>query len=347
MDKPTGNGILEDFRIDFQDCWQRLPNKTLFLVLLTAWLALFQFLGNSTFGFVPTPSLLQWMYSVFQPASEAGAAAGDEGHGLIVPFLVVGLFWWKRKELLALPLTAWWPGLLLLGLGLGLHILGFVAQQPRISIIGMFTGIYGLMGLAWGWAWLRMTFFPFFLFVFCVPLGTLSLAITFPLQMLVCKLVELVCHNLLAIDIIRTGTQLVDPTGHYNYEVAAACSGMRSLVAIFLMATVYSFLCFRTWWKRVLLMSTALPFSVLGNLLRMLMIVVAAEMGGQKAGNYVHDSSVISLVPYVPAMVGLFYLGQLLERGEVTKPVPLSAVTVVPQPPSPDTSAINPERAPV
>ena len=41
MEKQPGNGILEEFRIEFADCWQRVPNKGFFLVLLTAWLALF------------------------------------------------------------------------------------------------------------------------------------------------------------------------------------------------------------------------------------------------------------------------------------------------------------------
>ena len=97
--------------------------------------------------------------------------AADDGHGNFVPFLVLGLFWWKRKELLALPLQIWWAGLLILVVGMVLHVLGYALQQPRLSIVALFTGIYGLMGLAWGREWLRQSAFPFFLFVFCIPLG--------------------------------------------------------------------------------------------------------------------------------------------------------------------------------
>ncbi len=71
MEKDTGNGILEDFRIQFLECWQGLPNKGLFLVLLAAWLALFQFLGNSTLGYISTPSLLSERRFV-TPAAVAG-----------------------------------------------------------------------------------------------------------------------------------------------------------------------------------------------------------------------------------------------------------------------------------
>jgi hypothetical protein len=48
MEKQPVNGVLEDFRIEFLECWHRMPNKGFFLVLLAAWLALFHFLGNST-----------------------------------------------------------------------------------------------------------------------------------------------------------------------------------------------------------------------------------------------------------------------------------------------------------
>jgi hypothetical protein len=44
-DQPT-DGILEEFRIELLKCWEPLPNRGFFLVLLAAWLVLFQFLGK-------------------------------------------------------------------------------------------------------------------------------------------------------------------------------------------------------------------------------------------------------------------------------------------------------------
>jgi exosortase len=314
------NGILEDFRIQFMECWHRLPNKGLFLGLLVAWLALFQFLGNSTQGYISTPSLLEWMHTVYTGDDASGS---DDGRGRFIPFVVLALFWWKRKQLLALPLNTWWPGLLLVAFALALHLFGYLAQQTRISIIALFAGIYGLMGLAWGRQWLRESFFPFILFVFCVPLGWSAATITFPLQMLVCRVVEFICHNILAIDIVREGTKIMDPTGRYQYEVAAACSGIRSLFATLAVAIIYAMLCFRPWWKRGVLMVSAVPLAVLGNTIRMLAIVVAAEFWGQGAGNYVHEGGafgIISLLPYVAAFGGLMLLGHWLQESPA-KPV--------------------------
>lgn len=304
---------------DVVDCWRQLPNKGLFFALLFAWLVVFQFFGNSLLGYIHSPSLFAWLYAAYN----VGGSGSDDGHGNFVPFLVVGLFWWKRKELLALPLQIWLGGLLILMVGMMLHVLGYAIQQPRLSIVAMFTGIYGLMGLAWGREWLRKSVFPFFLFVFCIPLGGQGAVVTFPLRLLVTWLVSGTAH-LLGIDVLRVGTQLYDSSGTYQYEVAAACSGIRSLIAIFLLATIYGFMMFRSPWKRLLLMASAFPLAVLGNLARMLFIIVAAELGGQKAGNYIHESSLFSLIPYLPAIVGLLVMGRLMEKwgnaGESVEP---------------------------
>jgi exosortase/archaeosortase family protein len=133
----------------------------------------------------------------------------------------------------------------------------------------------------------------------------------------VSRLVEGICHVLLAIDVVRDGTILKDPANHYHYEVAAACSGIRSFVAIGLMAAVGAFVYFKQWWRRMALFALIIPLAVAGNVLRLLTIILAAEFGGQSAGNYVHEGGpggIISLLPYVPAVFGLMWAGRWLEE---------------------------------
>lgn len=315
MDAQPTNGILEAFRLEFLACWHRLPNKLPFLVLLAAWLALFQVRGNSTLGYVNTPSLFGYMYDAFSAGGQTSLLEAEESYALLIPAVVLGLFWMKRKELLQLDLGSWWPGLLLLSLGVFLHLLGYSVQQPRLSVVGFFTGIYGLMGMTWGRAWLRASFFPFFLFGFCVPIGSLAGPITFRLRLLVTQLVAFVCHYILAIDVNVQGNILIDPSSHYQYEIAAACSGIRSFIATFAFSVILAFVSFQGWWKRLVLIASAFPLAMLGNLLRMLTIIIAAEMGGQDWGNYVHEGGplgIFSLLPYIPAFFGLLTLEQWL-----------------------------------
>src|SRR5580765_687271 len=175
--------------------WRQIPEKGLFFPLLLAWLALFQFLGNSTFGYEDTPSLFRMMFIYYTKKNDFS----DDSHGTVIPLAVLGLLWWKRSELLAVKTRVWWPGLVMVAGSLLLHVLGYMIQQPRVSIVALFTGIYGLMGLAWGPQLLRASFFPFVLFVFMVPLGSLTESITFPLRLAVSNLVAFIVQNFLAI----------------------------------------------------------------------------------------------------------------------------------------------------
>jgi exosortase len=314
MNEVQSKAAPSDWWSDTMECWQRLPNKAFFFTLLAAWVLLFQFWGNSILGYVHTSSLFAWLYNAYT----VGGEENDSSYGQIIPFLVVGLFWWKRKELLALPLQIWWPGLLLLVAALALHLFGFLIQQPIPSIVALFMGIYGLMGMAWGREWLRHSVYPFFLFTFSIPLASHLNFILFPMRLLVTWLVEVVAH-IIGIGVLRQGTQLMDPSGAYGYDVAAACGGMRSLIAVVLLATVVAFGLLRSPWSRILLISLAAPLAIIGNMLRLLAIIFAAEMGGQSWGNYVHEGGpfgIIALLPYIPGIIGLLWAGRWLEKRE-------------------------------
>ena len=319
VDQKGGGGVgqelqdfLRTFPAEFAAGWQQLPNKALFFILLAVWLVLFQFLGNSTFGYIPTASIFRWMYAAYT------AQNSDDSHGLLIPIVVLVLLYWRRDKLLGMVHRTWWPGLLIFVVALALHIVGYVVQQPRVSIVALFTGIYGLMGLIWGREWLRLSFFPYFLLIFCVPLGSLAEPISFPLRLLVTKIVVVLSHTVLGINVVREGTRIFTPDRTFEYEIAAACSGIRSLIATFAISTIYAFLVFQKSWKRLLLIGAAIPFAVLGNVFRMMTIVMAAEAFGQSAGAYVHENGILSLLPYIPAIGGLLILGHWLREPETT-----------------------------
>jgi exosortase len=297
------DGIVEAFAAEFRERWRELPNKGLFLVLLTAWLLLFMRLGVSTLGYLYTASLPQWMLNIYLNPNS------DEVHGVLVPFLVLGLFWWKRHELLAIPPRTWWPALIGLALAALLHLAGYMVQQPRVSMVAMFAGIYCLIGLAWGPRWMARSFFPFVLFVFCIPLSSLPLfndRITFPLRMLSAWIVDLVAHLGLAPDLKREGTQLFyqGATHQWNVDIAPACSGIRGLTALSLMTISYGMIVFREPWKRLVMILSAIPLAVMNNVLRISFAVLVGRFLGedalkaveQKAGFYTFLFIAIPLV---------------------------------------------------
>lgn len=295
------------FREELARCWREMPYKGLFFALFGCWFALFWFLGNPTLGYVDSPAILGWLNWIYE-------ISADDRHGRLMPFVVLVLFWLRRKELLELPKRPWWPGVILLVLALGLHVLGYMIQQPQVCLVAFLAGIYALMGITWGWPWLKASFFPYFLMGFSVPVGSLIVAVTFPLRMAATNITAALCKSVLGINVIQDGTRIMDSLGQYQYEVAAACSGIRSLTATAAIAMIYGFMSFNKWWQRLLIIGSAVPLAVASNVFRLSSIIVAAEAFGQKAGNWIHNSTLMSLLPYVPAIGGMLLLGHLISR---------------------------------
>ncbi|MEI7729914.1 MAG: exosortase/archaeosortase family protein [Verrucomicrobiota bacterium] len=296
---------------EIREFLEAFPNKAFFSVVALGWLALFYFYGNSTFGYVSTNSLFRWLHGVYQ-------SSDDDAHGYLIPFVVVGLLWWRRNDIIGLKKDVCWPALLLVILGCAMHVLGYMVQQPRISLVAFVLGLYGITGLFWGGAWMRQAFIPFFMFVFCVPVSAISESLTVPLRLLATKITAWVAQHILGIGVLQVGNRLLEPEGRYSYEVAAACSGIRSLTAMLAITTVFGLVQFNRSWKRLMMMLLAVPLAIVANVVRLLMIVVAAEIFGQRGGYYVHDSEWLSLIPYVPAMVVVFLIGNWM-RDKTTK----------------------------
>jgi len=307
------SSLLDEIIADVRECWQRLPNKLLFGVMLLAWVLLFQFWGNITLGYVKTNSLFGWLNFVY-------TTSPDDEHGKLIPLVVLALFWWKRRDLMEVAKDTWWPAFAFIFLAIGLHLLGFRVQQTRFSAIAFVIGLYGMLGLVWGKEFMKRSFFPMFLFAFCVPLGTEADRITAPLRLLATKITAGVANGILGIGVMRDGTRVFDPAGQYQYEVAAACSGIRSLTAIFAFATIYSFITFQKNWKRLVMIVCAFPLAIISNVMRLLMIILAAELFDQNAGNMVHEHWFWSLLPYIPAIFGVLGLGYLLREPETSQP---------------------------
>ena len=313
------------WRSDCRAAWQTMPRKTMFLVLLGGWVALFHFCGNAAVAYVRTPSLFGWWWTVSTGGLEGAARNplkifdSEDAFAFVAPFVVLGLFWWRRADFLSLPKRTWWPALGLFVLALAMHLVGYMVQQARVSLLAFFVGVYALTGLTWGPRWLRASFFPFLLFGFCLPLASQADYVTFPLRLLATKITTAFSQVALGINVKQVGTHILDSAGSYQYEVAAACSGIRSLSAIQALAIVYGFLTFKTAWRRWVMIVSALPLAVAANVFRLTIIIIAAEAFGREAGNGVHESAWFSLVPYLPAIAGIIWLGHWLREDKQPK----------------------------
>ena len=246
-----------------------------------AGILLFQFWGNATHGYIVTNSLFYWW--VFQWVNRDS----ETQHAWLILALSLFLLWrnLRREGPGARPSTR--AALAALVCGLLLHAVGFIAQQPRISILALLAYTWGVLALAGGPRWGRASAFPIAFMVFAIPINALD-TIGFWLQMWVVQAGAHIAH-LVGIGVVRNGTQLFAPDGRYQYDVVAACSGIRSLMALTALSLFIGYLWFRPAWLRAAMLLLSFPLVYAGNVLRISSIIIAAQWGGQAWGDHVHD----------------------------------------------------------
>jgi exosortase len=279
-------------------------------------IVLFQFFGNATHGYINTNSLFWWWtFQWINPTSETE-------HGWLILALSAWLVWKNLKSADCgsriadgpnrtaeqpsaasgasaaagpgdfIPRSAFrnpqsvTAAFVALTAGLALHLVGFVAQQSRISIVALLVFTWGVLRLGGGKRWGDAAAFPLAFLVFAIPINVLDSA-GFWLRMWVIDASTAIAH-LCRIGVIQSGTQLLAPDGRYNYDVAAACSGVRSLMALAALSLLIGYLFFRAWWKRAALLLLCFPLVYLGNVARIVSIIFAAQWGGPKWGDFAH-----------------------------------------------------------
>ena len=291
----------------------------------------FQFWGNATRGYIESRSLFYWWgFQWLDPQSESE-------HG----WLILGLSVWllgrniraESRELGVESRKIWAPIAAMVG-GLGLHLLGYALQQGRLSIIGLLVFVWGLLAFAGGRPWARASAFPLAFMVFAIPLNVLD-TVGFYLRL---GVIDTAYHlaRLVHIDVIRNGTQLLAPDGRYQYDVAAACSGMRSLMALAALSLLLGYLNFRSWWLRVFVGLLCFPYAFIGNVARIFSVIVAAAWRGQAAGESTHDVMGFGVFVIVLGLVQLTVA--LMQRREKAK----SGMTSVGDPAGPASGKSNP-----
>lgn len=271
---------------------------------------LFHLQGNTTDVRAYGQSALLWM---IQRWNDAG---GDLSHGYLIPFVSLGILWFKRREFTSLPKRQSRAGLAVIVLALLLHWLGAKAQQTRLSLAGLLLLIWGVPFYFHGWPVARLLLFPCAYLAFCIPLNFLD-SMTFPLRILV-TVAATGLLNGLGIEAQRSGSAIYSTAaGGFNFDVADPCSGLRSLLAMTALTAVYAYLTQKTLVKQWILFLSSIPLAIIGNIARITTVALVAEAFGQKlASGLYHDySGYVVFSVAIGLMVGVGSLLNLDYRG--------------------------------
>lgn len=233
----------------------------------------------------------------------------DQEHCRFIVPLIGYLLWYHRAALMDAVKRPTARGLAFVVAGVVVFVLGVRCLQPRFAIFSLPLIVYGAAEYLGGRAFARVFIFPCLLMLFMIPIGGVIQG-TVSLQLLASKTVGAVC-GLLGIRVQIIGTTII--VDGNPFEVAGGCSGIRSLMAMTMLAALYVHFTVSGAWKQWIIFAGSIVFALVGNCARLFTVVLVAKWWDpQIAGGLYHDYSGFVFFPIaVMAMVGF---ANLLKR---------------------------------
>ncbi|AOY01887.1 exosortase B [Jeongeupia sp. USM3] len=213
----------------------------------------------------------------------------DQAHG---PFIVLICAWLVGRLLWRGPLPAGTPrpapGLLLFGAGLLLYVVSKSQDIQFLAVLSQSAVGAGLALVLGGWPCLRALAFPLFFLMFSAPLpGALVDALTGPLKHFISGIAEQLLYAA-GLPVTRSGVILY--VGQYQLLVADACAGLHSLFSLSALTCLYLYLQqYRSRWRNLALLALAVPFAIVANLIRVIVLVlITYYLGDEAAQGFMH-----------------------------------------------------------
>ena len=223
-------------------------------------------------------------------------------HGYLIFPISAWLLWRQRAELARVQPRTDLRGLMLLaaaGAGWLLADAGSVNVAAQYAFIGMLIiAVWTLLG----WAFVWVAFFPLMFLLFAVPVGTflidplMGITADFTVTML----------KITGIPVYREGMFFSLPSG--DWSVVEACSGLRYLIASATLGSLYAYLTYRSWKRRLVFAVLSFLVPIVANSVRAYMIVMIGHLSGMKYAVGV-DHLIYGWVFFGFVMLLLFWIG--------------------------------------
>ena len=185
-----------------------------------------------------------------------------------------------------------------------MYLAGLFSQFRTMGNLAFIFTIWAMVFFLFGFNFFRAHAWELALLLFMLPIPSRWYAsITLPLQLLVTKISFFVLQ-FMNIPVLREGNIL--QLSNTTLEVVNACSGLRSILTIIVLAYILSCLLFRSPIKRGALILAAIPCAILTNLIRVSFIAYFADKG---------NVTFIEGTPHTLLGLALFILSLLLLTG--------------------------------
>jgi exosortase A len=197
-------------------------------------------------------------------------------HAFVVPPIALWLAWRRRArvmQLLPRPSPVW---LLPFAAMAVLWLLGHLVAVNAALHFAATAMLVLAVPLVLGTPVARVLMFPLAYMFFAVPIGEFMLQ---PLMQATADF-TVAALRLSGVPVYREGLQFIIPTG--SWSVVEACSGVRYLMASFMVGTLFGYLNYESQKKRWIFAAVSLLMPVIANWLRAYMIVMLGHLSGNK-----------------------------------------------------------------
>ncbi|HMM86454.1 exosortase A [Azohydromonas sp.] len=234
-------------------------------------------------------------------------------HGWVVAPIALWLIWRQRQRLATLtPQPAPWVLLPMAALALA----WFAADLVVVNAPAQFAFV-GLLILAvpavLGFEVMRAILFPLLFLLFAVPFGEFTVQ---PMMEWTADFVVLALQWT-GVPVFREGLRFVIPTG--SWSVIDECSGVRYLMASFMVGSLFAYLNYRSYRKRAVFMAFSLVVPILANWLRAYIIVMLGHLSDNKIATGV-DHILYGWVFFGAVIFVMFVIG--MRWADPDEPVP-------------------------
>ena len=192
--------------------------------------------------------------------------------GFLVPIVCFYFVWQKwQTAAKAIRKSSFW-GLIMIVFSLIMHLGGTILDVSGPSALSIIIFVAGCCLYLSGAELLKIMSFPIAYGLFMIPLpGGVIDRVGLPLQIFASKTTEHILMHL-APNVTRSGIQL-SVNGHY-FEVAQACSGLSSLIALLCVGAVFAYLTRLSNKLKWVLFACSLPIAVAANIIRITSIAL-------------------------------------------------------------------------
>jgi len=216
------------------------------------------------------------------------AAVEEYSYGYFIVPVVAFLIWQRSDRLRAVEFRGAWSGLVPVAIGLLLGALGDISAVRTLSQHGFVIALFGIAACALGWAATRIVAGPLAMLVLMIPLPQFLLREMSQQLQLMSSQAGVWILRLLDVSVFLEGN--VIDLGAMKLQVVDACSGLRYMFPLLVLGVIAAHFFRASLWKRVVLVLSTIPLTVIINSLRIAVIGVTADRWGPAmAEGLLHD----------------------------------------------------------